>query len=359
MSPNANNSDASRAVLGVDIGGANLKYATTDNVCFERTFPMWTQHERLADQLVDDIQRFDSIDSLAVTMTGELADCFPSRADGVREITQQVVDCTRRLSIRSVRFYGTDGSFYESGDTTANWERIAASNWHALASFVASQIAPNGLLVDIGSTTTDIIAIHQGRVMTDAATDHQRLANQALVYVGCRRTPVCSLLNRVAFRGEDVMVMKEFFATVDDARLIRRTQPEDPDDRDTANSQPRDWPSAKIRLARMIGLDHNQISDAEAIELSNQVIDAARQPIARAIHTWWSRLREHCDADPVLVLSGHGQDLVAIPADANVIDLREHMSAEVSRVAPAWAVAFLMKQQSNTHHAHSVSEQLG
>ena len=63
-------------------------------------------------------------------------------------------------------------------------------------------------------------ALSAGFVATAAMTDHDRLLEGSLIYVGCRRTPVCALVDRLEFRGSASRVMNELFATIDDARLV-------------------------------------------------------------------------------------------------------------------------------------------
>ena len=54
--------------------------------------------------------------------------------------------------------WSTDGVFVDSEEAKRNHLKVASANWHALATF-AGRYAPNGraILIDIGSTTTDII----------------------------------------------------------------------------------------------------------------------------------------------------------------------------------------------------------
>ena len=63
--------------------------------------------------------------------------------------------------------------FHSSHDACRDADRIAAGNWHALANFVGKSFCSDGLLIDIGSTTTDIIPILQGAVATTARTDYR------------------------------------------------------------------------------------------------------------------------------------------------------------------------------------------
>lgn len=332
-------------ILGIDVGGANLKYATADGRCFDRPFAMWTRWSELADQLAEDIAPFDGARHLAVTMTGELADCFPSRAAGVAHIIDQVMLALPKASLESAAFYGTDGQFHDAATAKRNWECIAASNWHALASCVGIQIAGDALLIDVGSTTTDVIAIRDGHVLTSARTDSARLADRSLVYVGCRRTPVCALVSKLMLKGKPIPVMNEVFATIDDARLMVGWQAEEPQDLATADARPRDRPHAHGRLARMIGLDRDQLSHDQAIDIATQINQAAIGRIDSAVERWWQRLITSTPQTPTCVLSGHGQDLVSTPEGCDVIDLQSDLSASVARTAPAWAVATLSHHQ--------------
>lgn len=323
------------AVLGLDIGGANLKYAAADGRCLERPFAMWKRHAELATVLASDIVSLGTFPAIAVTMTGELADCFDSRREGVAAIIAAVEEAASSLGIASVGYYGTDGRFHDATEAKRNWPVIAASNWHALASWVADELVNDGLLIDIGSTTTDIILFRDGHIQTTARTDMERLADHSLVYVGCRRTPVCALVDTFPFRGQSVAVMNELFATIDDARLCLGQQTEDPSDRETADGKPRDRLNAVARLARMVGLDHDEVGDADARSWSARVVKSAADRIHDAINRW--------DSEDMIpwVLSGHGQDLLTIPGNTQTVDLRSALPHGVSRVAPAWAVAAL------------------
>ncbi len=65
---------------------------------------------------------------------------------------------------------------------------VAASNWVATALVVADEV-PDAILIDMGSTTTDIIPIVGGVVRAIGLTDPDRLASGELVYTGALRTP--------------------------------------------------------------------------------------------------------------------------------------------------------------------------
>lgn len=330
--------DLNTPVIGLDIGGANLKYASTCGVATSREFAMWQTPNELSQCLIEDLQtRFVDqgirSEALAVTMTGELADCFLDRKIGVEHIVRHTSQAAKTLSIPSVHFYGVDGRFHEANTACENPELIAAANWHALANFVGREIASDALLIDIGSTTTDIIPIKQRKIATQALTDYDRLCDASLVYIGCRRTPVCALLERLEYHGVSTPVMNELFATIDDAMILLGHTGENMDDCSTADGKPRTRLFAANRLARMIGLDRRTVSVTDAENLAHQVIRAAIERVDHAIS-------QH-DKQNTWVLSGHGQVLASASNGQRAIHLADRLGTEVARCAPAFAVAKL------------------
>jgi uncharacterized hydantoinase/oxoprolinase family protein len=69
--------------IGLDIGGANIKVCLSESDVFSVKFPLWKHPQRLDTQLQSIFQKSPEDVSIAVTMTGELADCFLNRSDGV------------------------------------------------------------------------------------------------------------------------------------------------------------------------------------------------------------------------------------------------------------------------------------
>ncbi len=322
-----------RSVLGIDVGGANLKYASDDGHTLAREFPMWRMPDKLAGTLAGDIAALGAPASLAVTMTGELADCFVDRADGVCKIVGSIEEAARHLGIDDVLYYAARKGFLCAREAVTHVDQVAASNWHALASYVGKAIARDALLIDIGSTTTDLIPIVSGQIASCATTDHDRLCDGTLVYVGCERTPVCALVQSLVVRGRRVSTMNEFFATIDDARLVLGTANES-DECSTADGRPRSREFALSRLARIVGLDRRCFTCADATCVAEQVIDSAKRRISESM--------ARVDQSPgSYVLSGHGDDLLLPLVPGHVIRLAEQIGPDLSRCAPAFAVAKL------------------
>ena len=79
-----------RAILGLDVGGANLKAAHTGGEAVTTPFALWKQPDQLAAALADLVAGLPGFDALAVTMTGELCDCWETKREGVLAILDAV-----------------------------------------------------------------------------------------------------------------------------------------------------------------------------------------------------------------------------------------------------------------------------
>ena len=207
------------AWLGLDIGGANLKIADGEGFASSRSFALWKNPDKLATSLRSLIAEAPPADHLAATMTGELADCYETREHGVREILNAL---TQAADGRHTRIYLTNGKLVTPEVARRQPLRAAASNWHALASFVARSVneGNRGLMLDIGSTTTDLIPLDSSGPLARGTTDLERLIHNEMLYTGVRRSPVCGVVREVPYRGATISVAQEVFATMHDVYLI-------------------------------------------------------------------------------------------------------------------------------------------
>ncbi|MBC7818867.1 MAG: H4MPT-linked C1 transfer pathway protein, partial [Planctomycetaceae bacterium] len=95
-------------VLGLDIGGANIKAATETAEALSVPLEIWRSPDRLVDTLVPIMNRFSAAEMLAVTMTAELADCFATKADGIDRVLRTVEVVAGK---RPIRVWQTSGEF--------------------------------------------------------------------------------------------------------------------------------------------------------------------------------------------------------------------------------------------------------
>jgi hypothetical protein len=334
-------------IVGLDIGGANLKAAHVDGVAESLPFPIWKHPEQLSNQLEQLLSRFENVDALAVTMTAELADCFESKSAGVDFVLASV---EKVAAGRPVIVWQTGAEFVTVEVAQQIPLLVAAANWHALATWVG-RIVPTGssLLIDIGSTTTDIIPLFDGVPVPTGLTDLDRLQSNELVYSGVLRTPLSALAQSVPFRDQTCSIAAEYFATTQDIYLIRGNLEESEENNETANGKPATVHHAKMRLARMLCADHTEISDDELTQLAHFFSETQRRIVSDAIKSVLSRLESNCQA---VLFSGVGtflgqKSVAAVPRldGAQSHFLSDILTPESSIAACAFACARLAAER--------------
>jgi probable H4MPT-linked C1 transfer pathway protein len=323
------------AVLGLDIGGANLKAAHTNGRVISVPFALWKDPSLLPGALARLLADMPPADELAVTMTGELCDCFESKRQGVQTILDAVQETAAKTPIR---VWQNDGHFTDVEAARRAPLRAAAANWLALATF-AGRHAPVGpaLLLDIGSTTTDIVPLLDGRPVPKGRTDPERLHSSELIYTGVRRTPLCALLG-----GHGAA---ELFATALDAYLILEAIAENPSDSNTADGRPATKAAAHARLARMLCADLETSSADERRRLAERVLLRQVMMLDSAIQAVAARLPGR---PRTVVLAGEGEFLAnlalreqkAFPP-CHAVFLSKTLGSAISQAACAYAVAAL------------------
>lgn len=330
--------------IGLDIGGANIKVAGEVRVRTVR-FALWREPERLAAVLADVLADEPRDEPVLVTMTAESCDCFETRAEGVRFVLDAV---DAAAGARQVRVWSTTGGFVSSAVAYARPSAVGSANWHALAMAVAAEL-PEGraLLVDVGSTTTDLVPLCDARVAARGRDDVTRLAAGELVYVGAAGTPVCALASEVRLRGRRTGVVAECFATMADVMVLVGDAAERPECCDTADGRPLTREHAAKRLLRMVGADLDSHSLGDAVELAEQFCDAAVQRLVKGA----ARVVAEQGARPeVVVLSGSGEALggrlahVCFPG-AEVRRLSDEIGEAASSAACAWALRKLWSRR--------------
>jgi (4-(4-[2-(gamma-L-glutamylamino)ethyl]phenoxymethyl)furan-2-yl)methanamine synthase len=325
-------------VIGLDIGGANLKAARFGGEALLRPFALWKRPDGLVDELRQLLSGWAAADRFAVTMTAELCDCFADRPAGVRHILGAMAAMAGQTP---VHIWRTDGRFASLGESSADPIPAASANWLALATF-AGRFAPNSsaVVLDIGSTTTDITPLLDGRPIPAGRTDRDRLETRELVYIGGRRTPICALLGP----GEG---MAEFFATTLDVGLIVGAIPENERDRDTADGRPATRVHASARLARMLGGDAEIIGNEAIDRFADRLAQIQRDAIVSAIETVAARLPQ---VPKTAVICGSGSFIAASALQEfarrrqtviEMIDLQNRLGPKASTAACALAVATL------------------
>jgi len=329
------------ATLALDIGGANIKSAHSGGAAGSVAFALWREPATLADQLRQIIASAEPFDRVLVTMTGELCDCFETKRQGVSHILSAVEAAAEN---RTVLVWVTDGMFVPPSEARLHPLRAAAANWHALATFTA-RLWPDklSLLIDTGSTTTDIIRLRDGRPDATGLTDTDRLATGELVYLGAQRTLLAALGPKVPWRGKPYNVMAEFFATLADVHVLTGDVAEDATRTDTGDNRPLTRALSAARVLRMVGADTESSTHAEAEALARAFAEVARQRVADAV-----KQVVGSDQPKRIVISGSGGFIardaarLALP-NVPVEHLADRIGPEASSAACAYALLRLME----------------
>ncbi|HTT08488.1 MAG TPA: hydantoinase/oxoprolinase family protein [Gammaproteobacteria bacterium] len=266
---------------GWDIGGAHLKLAVADTqgrLLHVGQYPcrLWRGLHELDSLLSRLCQRWRLRGGLhGLTMTGELADVFADRGEGVQTLLRMVV---QHIDAKRMQVYSLHRGLCDARNARRAHAEVASANWHATAASVA-KIMPQALLVDIGSTTTDIIPIRNGRVAARGLTDAGRLRTGELVYTGVARTPIMAVARRVRFHGAWQGLAAEHFAGMADVyRLTGDLRYDGDETADRRGKNPRD---CARRLARMLGCDLRNASMKDWRRVARHIAGIQQDDIAR------------------------------------------------------------------------------
>ncbi|MGH7428155.1 MAG: hydantoinase/oxoprolinase family protein [Candidatus Methylomirabilaceae bacterium] len=282
------------SVIGWDIGGVNVKGArlvfegkeAVSGHAVRRYFEMWKEKERLPSLLRDISMELGPADAMAVTMTAEISDIFSAKAEGVAFILGAA-----RVAASGTPLYllNLDGRLVHDKGQAVDPLDFAATNWIAEALALADR-RPDCLLVDIGSTTTDLIPILGGTLAAQGRRDIERLASGELIYTGALRTPVPAIVSQVPLRGTQCRISAEYYAIAADVYLILdRLTPEQytcstPDGRGKTKEE------ALARLARVACEDRRGLMPGETRAIASYVAEKQLQQITEGMFQVLSRI---------------------------------------------------------------------
>jgi probable H4MPT-linked C1 transfer pathway protein len=337
-------------ILGWDIGGAHLKLAVVEAgqivTALQVPCALWQGLDVLRQAMMSALADLPPIDRHAITMTGELADLFPDRVRGVAGILDVLAEFVpaERLAI-----YTTAGEFIGANQARAEPNAVASANWHATACHLARTLS-DGLLLDIGSTTTDIVPVIAGATAARGLTDADRLATGELLYSGIVRTPLAAVMRFVPFGGRMVGVMAELFATAADAHRLAGTLPEGADLHPAADGRGKTPAESRARLARMIGMDAADAAEPAWRQLAAFFVRQQARQIEEAVELVLSGVKLPLEAP--IIGAGVGRFLAAevalrlsrgYLAFDETVRVADTAGAAPADLAPAVSVALLLQ----------------
>ena len=329
--------DHARASLALDIGGANLKAAHGCGLARSVPFALWKAPSDLPRRLAELASTFPAFESLRVTMTAELCDCFDSRREGVMHVLRAV---QALAGPRPVLAWSTLGRWLTPDEIAMEPLPCAAGNWHAQATWLARCFPEDAsLLADLGSTTCDLILLHRGGVVAEGLDDTGRLATGELVYLGVRRTPLAALGPTLDWGGRKQGLAAEWFSNTGDVFLLTGDLAEDERDTDTPDGRPFTRQAAAARVLRMVGADResHEFSDAKALALACAAV------MRRRIREAAQRVAQRAPVQRVIV-TGSGAFLAAGALEGlapSLLPLEESLGLDASACACAWALLHL------------------
>jgi (4-(4-[2-(gamma-L-glutamylamino)ethyl]phenoxymethyl)furan-2-yl)methanamine synthase len=334
-------------VIGWDVGGVNTKVACVSGgrVMSVRGRPYELQRDpgalvpRLR-ELAAEVHPQPDTATHAVTMTAELSQMFRTKREGVAFVLDAI---TTAFPAAVVRVLTVEGRFLNESEARRDPLAVGAANWAATARVVAWH-HPDAVLIDIGTTSTDIIPIAHGTVVATGRTDPDRLASGELVYTGAVRTPAEAIASQVPFRGGFAGVSAEGFALAGDVHVWRGTLSPADYTSPTPDGRPATREFAGERLARVVCADREMLDEAGISAIAGALADAQIELVARAARRVAARHRSLRTA----VVTGLGAFLAAAAARAAelaVMPFSSEIGDAAARCAPAASVALLLDRE--------------
>jgi len=334
------------AVSGWDIGGVHLKAARAEDgritKAAQYSSPLRGGTGRLLEAFAEARAEMGRADRNVITMTGELADTFASRREGVSCLVKLAASELGEISV-----YAGRAGYLRPEDAAGHATDIASANWHACAALIASKYT-DALFIDLGSTTTDLIPIAHGKVAASGYTDAERLATGELVYTGLVRGFVMAVADRAPLHGAWTALINENFATMADVHRILGTLPADVDLMATADGREKTKQASRARLARIVGADADDADEKTWRLLAQWFAEAQLRAIADAAAL--VRSRGVPPAHAPIIAAGIGLAAVAEIARRSgcayatfdaLLDVAPAARAAACHCAPAAAVALL------------------
>lgn len=280
-------------LLGVDVGGANIKVSllnVDDHFKLKSAklyYPIWIKG---VDGLPKAIEHAISllgcsrVDRVALTMTAELSDIFKGKKEGVENIIRKVEQVFKDFKV-----IASDGSFLDSKSAIERYMDVAAANWWCVGWF-ASQLKENCVVVDVGSTTTTITPMVEGKVVASGFSDLEKMSLGEIVYVGSLRTSVSSVVFAVPINGIWCRVSSEYFANMGDVNLLLGLLKEEEYDVDTPDGRGRGPEECHNRLSRVVCGDGNMLRILQTKLMARFVYEKAVEKIFEGLLQVLSRL---------------------------------------------------------------------
>jgi len=342
-------------VLGLDIGGANIKATslkTQDAFLKEhktiiKYFPIWknekTQLEKILTKLKKDLNDSAELNGVGVTITAELSDSYFTKKEGI----YHVLDSVKKVFGDIPTFVlDVEAKLLTVKDALEAPLKIASANW-AATGWMVSQLIKNCIIVDVGSTTTSIIPIINGKTGAEGKTDLEKLQNGELVYSGSLRTNVATIVDSIPVRGSMACVSSELFAQSGDIHLILDNIGEEDYIVETCDGRGKNKRECLARLARVVCADIDMLTENEISDMAKFVYNKQVEQIAKGLKQVSERIKPLIQEKINVVVTGFGRNFLGKKAAKKagfkrVIDMKVYLGVEAAIGSPSVGVALLV-----------------
>lgn len=332
---------------GFDVGGAHLKVALAEDgvpVAVEVfACPLWQGLDKLDAALAAARPLYGRASRHAITMTGELSDLFATRAEGVVTLVNRMIEAVGQ----DARFWMGLRGFGSAEEAIVHHTDTGSTNFLATAALAARHLQ-DALVIDFGSTTTDIIPIVDRKPVPQGLTDAVRLATGELVYTGYTRTAVMGIATRAPLAGREQGLAREYLATMADVGRILGTLPEGIDQHATADGRGKSLSESVTRLARMFGRDAGDCTLQEWQQAARflreaqltSIVEGCREVLrTAAVPAWAPIVAAGIGADEIPAIAAQLEAECQVFGD--LIRARPGCRTAATHSAPAAAVAVL------------------
>jgi len=341
-------------VLGLDIGGANTKAsflkARNGTVIELRTsleyFPVWRNRREQLSKLLETLKKMitesTKLDAVGVTITAELSDAYMTKKEGICHVLDAVAAVFSEVPTFVLDVKANLLSVKKARKNTLN---VASANW-AATGWMVSQMYKNCIIIDVGSTTTSIIPVIDGKIVAEGRTDLEKLQNGELVYSGSLRTNVATILDGIPVKGRVTRVSSELFSQSGDVHLLLGNIGKEEYTAETCDGRGKTRREASARLARVICADTDMLTEQEIANMAQFVYDRQVEQISEGLRQVCERIKP-LKENMRIVVAGLGRNFLARKVAEkmgfkDVIDMKECLGADATVVSSSVGVALLV-----------------
>jgi hypothetical protein len=272
----------------------------------------------------------------AITLAGDLSAIGRTRRASVTAVLDAYEQTFPRAALSVL---ATDGRLLASDVARQEPFAVSGTRWLATGELVAEGY-PDAVLVDMGSSLTDIVPIAGGAVVAVGRTDPERLLEGELLGTGAVATPVEAVAARVPLWDGEVRVAGGF-ALMGDVHLWRGALPAGDYTDPARDGREATREHAGDRLARVACGDREMLDELTIGRIAATFATAQVAELAALLE----RVRKRHASIRVAVVNGVGTFVAAEAARTtglSVERLADRFGTAPARAAPALSVARLL-----------------